>query len=204
MTESPLLLRRDGDVMLLLLNRPPGNVTDFLFFSAFERALEQLSRESGLKGLVVTTTGNHFSSGADLDELQKEIFEKSSGEKEISHHSTRIFQQLADLDYPVVAAVRGACLGSGLELALCCDYRIGTRTSIYSLPEAGFGLMPGCGGTLRLVQLIGRSAALLLILGADRLLGEEALKLGLIDRLVPKNELVHRAKELVFCHTKVN
>ncbi len=201
MAEPAIQFYREDDILYLLMNRPPGNVTDKLFFSELADVIKKIEKDKKARGLIISSSGNHFSSGANLDELRAEILKKTgSPEKECEARSVQLFQYFADRPYPVIAAIKGCCLGSGLELALCCDYRIGTRNAVFSLPESSFGLMPGCGGTVRLPELIGQGPATEMILTGKRLLGDEALRLGLIDRIVPRKKLIEQAKTIVISH----
>jgi enoyl-CoA hydratase/carnithine racemase len=99
------------------------------------------------------------------------------------------FTALEALPFPTVAAVDGACLGSGLELALACGGRVATPSALFAAPEASFGLLPGCGGTVRLPERVGVGAALDLLLTGRYVDADEALHLGLVDVLVPRAEL---------------
>ncbi len=101
------------------------------------------------------------------------------------------------MPFPVVAAVGGCCLGSGLELALACDYRLATPTSVFSSPEVEFELMPGAGGTVRLPRLVGPSKAMELMLTGRTVSGQEAHEIGLVDALAHRRELMSCAQKLI-------
>jgi enoyl-CoA hydratase len=107
------------------------------------------------------------------------------------------FSALPALPFPVVAAIQGCCLGSGLELALACHFRVAAKNAVLGLPEAGFGLMPGCGGTVRLTRLAGYQKAMRYILTGESLLAEDALKEGIVDAVVDKEELEGAAKRII-------
>jgi 3-hydroxyacyl-CoA dehydrogenase/enoyl-CoA hydratase/3-hydroxybutyryl-CoA epimerase len=149
-------------------------------------------------GLVVQSgKRNGFIAGADIKEFLK-IGTPADGYA-LVRAGQSVMQQLADLPFPTVAALRGFALGGGLELALACTYRVGADDSALSLglPEVLLGIHPGFGGTVRSVQLIGVRPALELMLKGRPFRGARALKLGLLDELVPPAELAARAKSLL-------
>ena len=175
MSGARLRLSVAGPVAYLTLDAPPRNAIDRAFF----RQLATLSRDElphlPVRGLVVHGEGRHFSSGADIADLAA----------------------LEALPYPVVAAVRGCCLGVGMELALACHYRVAAERAVFALPEATFGLLPGCGGTVRLTELTGPATAMELILTGRTILADEARELGLVDRVVPRRELLSAAEAAI-------
>ena len=152
--------------------------------------LEQLILDlsnSKSEAVVFISKKPGFIAGADISEIQKlETVGEAMG---LSSSGQRIFEMLEDLDIPSVAAINGACLGGGLEFALACDYRIATKTSNLGLPETKLGVIPGLGGTIRLPKLVGLSAGLKMILTGKSVDGKKALKMGLIDELVPEEIL---------------
>ena len=109
------------------------------------------------------------------------------------------FQALRDLPYPVVAAVSGCCLGSGFELALACTARVASENAFFALPESQHGLIPGCGGTVNLTELIGFRKAMTLVLSGELISAAQALDLGLVDIVVKRKELMSTAERLISC-----
>jgi 3-hydroxyacyl-CoA dehydrogenase / enoyl-CoA hydratase / 3-hydroxybutyryl-CoA epimerase len=153
------------------------------------------------KGMVVQSAKrNGFIAGADIKEFLK-IRTPAEG-YELVRAGQAVMQQLADLPFPTVAALRGFALGGGLELALSCTYRVGADETTLSLglPEVLLGIHPGFGGTVRSVQLIGVRPALELMLKGRPLRGARALQLGLLDELVPPADLAARATSLLLRH----
>lgn len=198
MASQRLALRKKRDIFYLELCAPPGNITDRLFFHELAEIIPELERCSSAQGCIIYGQGRHFSSGADIDELKLHIQQPNNRiVTESLEHSTYLFNRLANLPYPVVAAINGCCMGSGLELALACHYRIAVKNALFSLPETTFSLMPGCGGTVRLPKLIGVARAIEMILTGEPVLTEEAFKTGLIDSIVSKKELLTKAEQLV-------
>src|SRR5581483_11492734 len=174
----------------------------------FEKHLTQAAGDANVKAVVFTSgKKDSFVAGAKLDWLQ--TLKTQADGTAASKEGQAGFQRLDAFDKPVVAAIHGACLGGGLEWALACDYRIATdspKTQL-GLPETQLGLLPGAGGTQRLPRLIGAQAALDLILTGKSLKAKKALKLGVVDEVVPapilKQVAVKRARELADGSMKV-
>ena len=157
-----------------------------------EECLKELTNDRNVRVAIITGGEEIFCAGADISEIQ----ESTSAESAYRH--SREFQILCDqiegLPQPVVAAVSGYALGGGCELALACDFRIASTTAKFGLPEIKIGAFPGGGGTQRLPRLIGASKAKELIFTGDPITAEEALALGLVMKIVPKEKLLEEAK----------
>ena len=159
--------------------------------------LNQISEDDTVKGVVfVSGKKDQFIAGADIDDIAgfKSAIDAEQGSKAMQE----IFNKFSKLGKPTVAAIHGACLGGGLELALACSWRVATsdeKTKL-GLPEIQLGFIPGAGGTQRLPRLIGIATALDMILTAKRIDGAKALKLGLVDACVPAGILLVEAKKL--------
>jgi len=148
-------------------------------------------RLSGLfEGVVIAANSRSFATGASLEEV-------ASVEGVAARHFAQVGQMLLDriasFPFPVVAAIRGYCLGGGLDLALACHARVATYDSSFGHPGTSLGLITGWGGTQRLTRLIGRTGATQLLLTAERVPASQALTLGLVDDLVPSSDLVEAA-----------
>lgn len=192
-----LVLEQQGRLATLWLDQPPRNPTNYAFFSQLARLVREELARLALDGLVVRGRGRHFSSGADVMELKRHVLERPRGATLAElHDSSATLLGLERLPYPVIAAVDGCCLGSGLELALACRYRLATPSALFALPELSFDLMPGCGATVRLPRLVGIGRALDLIFSGRTLTAEEARAWGLIDAVVPRAELGESAYRL--------
>lgn len=188
-------LLHDTPIAHLVLDRPPDNRMDAAFFEELaEWCIVRLPRLD-TRGLVVRGAGRHFSAGADLDGLRRRAAGAGSLLPELARN-TEALLALEALPYPVVAAISGCCLGSGLELALACHARVASVNALLSLPEVEHGVLPGCGGTVRLAERLGPQRAARLILSATRLSAEEARGLGIVDEVVPTIDLVARAEAL--------
>ncbi|ELV8626631.1 multifunctional fatty acid oxidation complex subunit alpha [Vibrio cidicii] len=174
------------------------NTLQAAFADEMTEIFAQLKDSSGVKGLIVhSLKPDNFVAGADVRMLEAC---KSAAEAEsLASQGQTLFQQLADLPYPVVAAIHGPCLGGGLELALACDYRVCTDADAtrLGLPEVQLGLLPGSGGTQRLPRLIGLLPSLDLILTGKQLRAQKAKKLGVVDACVPATILLNVAKQFI-------
>lgn len=194
---GPLRLERDGQVATLLLDDPPRNEMNAAFFGALARQVTRLSGGPAPSGMVLRGVGRHFSSGADLEELGRRLAVESDPRvSRFLADNLRTFQTLAGLPFGTVGAVGGCCLGSGFELALACGQRLASDNAVFALPEVQYGLMPGCGGTVRLARLVGRARAIRLILSGRSIMASEAHSLGLVSAVLPRKELFREAHAL--------
>jgi len=192
----------EQDIGFLVLDNPPGNDMTALFFEEL-KALTGEIVQSNIKALIITGHGRHFSSGADLESLISTIRDESTGNgKSIQHakalllSNVRSFEFFNSLNIPVIAAIQGVCLGSALELAMHCHFRLCANDALMGLPETGFGLIPGVGGIQKMVHLAGRTKAIELILKGSNFAAEEAMELHIADAVFPKRELMERAVQL--------
>lgn len=202
MADPPVTIERDGAVAHLVLDAPPRNEMNQRFFDAWAELVDHTLPTLDVEGLIVRGRSRHFSSGADVDELRERMtgtagLDEQAATQRLLQGATLGFEALARLPFPAVAAISGVCLGSGLELALACHYRVCTPTAVLGLPEATFQLMPGCGGTVRLPALVGVGCAIELVLSGRRMLGPEAASLGLVDLVVDRDELRSSAAGLI-------
>lgn len=194
----PISLEQIDGIAHLILDRPPRNEMDRAFFAALESLTRDELPDLDVTGLICRGRGRHFSSGADVAQLKRRA--RTRGLPDLADElrsNSHAFHRIAELPYPTVAVVAGCCLGSGLELALACDLRLTAPHALLALPEAEFGLMPGCGGTVRLTEIVGTPRALELTLRGRSLGTDEALTLGVIDRIVPRKSLVPTAVALI-------
>ena len=149
----------------------------------------------GLKGVVITGAGEKaFVAGADITEF---LGLSPAQGKELAQRGQDVFFLIERFDKPVVAAVNGFALGGGCELAMACHLRIAGEKARFGQPEVNLGLIPGYGGTQRLVQYIGKTKAMELLMTADMIGAEEAHRLGLVNYVVPAGEEVGKATELI-------
>ena len=181
--------RADG-VALVLLQNPPLNALSRTVLAALAGTAARLADDPAVKAVVVAGDGKAFAAGADISE-----FSDGEAARDIGAHFRRAFDAVAAIPRPVIAAVHGVALGGGLELAMACDLRIAADTARVGQPEILLGIIPGAGGTQRLSRLVGPARAKELIWSGRQVKAEEALVIGLVDRVVPADELRDRALE---------
>jgi enoyl-CoA hydratase/carnithine racemase len=179
--------RPDG-VVLLRLNRPPLNPLSTALMAELADHAGKLAADPGVKALVVTGNEKAFAAGADVSE-----FTAAGAARRVSDGLRVGFDALAAVPRPVIAAINGFALGGGLELALACDLRVAGDSSRLGFPEIQLGIFPGAGGTQRLPRLVGPARAKDLIWSGRHVKAEEALALGLVDRVVPSDEVLDTA-----------
>ena len=193
MSDSPIALHV-GEITKIVLCAPPRNEMNGPFFDALRHvALTMQSIDT--RGFIVTGAARHFSSGAAIDELTARF--SNNEDTPFLEHNRETFEAIANEPRPVVAAISGCCLGSGFELALACRYRIATPSALFGLVESTFGLMPGCGGAVRLAEEFGRGIATELVLKGSTFGAEDALSRKIIHAIVDKKELLSSAETLV-------
>jgi enoyl-CoA hydratase len=190
-----LELATDGGVATLRLNRPKAlNALDAATLAELGAALDQLAGEPSVRALVVTGAGERaFCAGADIAAMSAMTGEEGHAYGRLGH---AVLGRLDDLGIPVVAAVNGVALGGGCELALACDLIVAGERARLGLPEITLGLIPGFGGTQRLVERIGLARARELIYLGGMIPAEEALRVGLVNRVVPDDRLADEAQGL--------
>ncbi|MEM5428512.1 enoyl-CoA hydratase/isomerase family protein [Cupriavidus oxalaticus] len=178
----------DGELAVLTIDRPAAlNALNVDMLKALTGHVDDIER-SGVRGLVVVGAGDRaFCAGADIAELQDRSPQQHL---EGSLSGQAVFSRLAALSMPSVAVIRGAALGGGLELAMACSYRVALAGAKLGLPEIKLGLIPGYGGTQRLPRLVGTARALDLITTGRVVGADEALEIGLIDRLLEQGDPV--------------
>ncbi len=182
------------NIGFLTFTDPPENRMDSLFFLELHRLTTQMIPESKARAIIISGNGRHFSAGADLDELFKEIQTGNGTNILVSNYKS--FRYLEDLNIPVIAAIRGVCIGSGLELAMHCHFRLCATDALLGLPETGFGLIPGAGGIQKIISLAGKAKAVELILKGSNFAANEAYNLHVADAVFPKKELMEKAMQL--------
>jgi enoyl-CoA hydratase len=171
------------DVGVITINRPEAlNALNADLVFELLLALELAEMDISVRAVVITGTGRTFVAGADIANLNK--LESVFSGREAALDGQHLTNSVAALQIPTVAAINGFALGGGLELALACDLRVASKEARMGLPEVGLGLIPGYGGTQRLPRLIGQGRALDLILTGRHVKADEALALGLVNRVV--------------------
>ncbi|NWK95965.1 enoyl-CoA hydratase [Sphingobium lactosutens] len=192
----PVMLEVEDFVATITLNRPEAmNSLDPESIQQLDAAWKEISRRSDIRVGILTGAGERaFCTGADL----KKTMPPSESFAELHFGSTTDAPILAAMrtDKPMIAAINGYALGGGLELAMMCDIRISAQTAIFGLPEVSIGSIPAAGGTQRIVRAVGQSDAMLMLLTGDRLDAAEALRIGLVSRLVEPGKLLEEARAI--------
>jgi enoyl-CoA hydratase/carnithine racemase len=187
-------LEKQESIGHVVLDRPPANSYDKAFMEEFDAAVEEARRDDAVRAILVRSANEKFfSAGADVS-----VFARSGLDEQAAFVSraNEAMGKLESTPKVVVAAINGHCLGGGLEMALCCDFRIAAEGSYrLGLPEVTLGLLPGTGGTQRLPRLIGRQKALDFMLRGTTMPPQDALAAGIVDEVVPAGQLLERTVE---------
>ena len=188
MTDSLLLIDDANSVRTIRINRPDKlNALNAATIDALDAAFSDAETDASVRVVVLTGNGpKAFVAGADISEMN--TLTPVQG-RDFSLRGTRMMRRVEKLTKPVIAMVNGFAFGGGLELAMCCHLRIAADTAKVGQPEINLGLIPGFGGTQRLLRLTGRAATLELCLTGAPILAERALQLGIVNRVVPASEL---------------
>jgi enoyl-CoA hydratase len=200
-TYRNLLVERRGPVTVLRVHRPDVlNALNRETLGELDDAAGRFRDDPEQGALIVTGGGEKsFVSGADIQELA--VLDPYSA-REISRLGQRVFDRLEQAPKPVIAAVNGYAFGGGCELALACHVRLAADHAVLGLPEVSLGIIPGYGGTQRLPRLVGSGRALELILTGRRVKADEAERIGLVNRVVPRAELLAEAEALALAMLK--
>lgn len=192
MTAPPVLLHREGAVGLVTLNRPEKrNALDLTMRAAIAAAVDELARDSAIRAVVITGSETVFAAGADLNLLV------DKGSQDVADIDLgQYWAPVANCSKPVIAGVSGFALGAGCELALMCDFIVADESARFGQPELAVGIMPGAGGTQRLVRSLGKQVASLMLLTGEQITGTRAFQLGLVAELADAGQTLPRAMEL--------
>ena len=184
--------QRDA-VAVVTIDHPPMNALSARLLEELEAEIERLDADEGTRAIVLRGAGERaFVAGADISEFPS-LREAASGEGGSARGIQKLGARMDAARTPFVAAIHGFCLGGGLELAMCCDVRVASEDAQLGQPEIKLGLIPGGGGTQRLPRLVGHGRAMLMNLGGDFLDARTAYEWGLVERVVPREELLDAA-----------
>ena len=184
----------ENKIAVIAINNPPVNALSKNVILNLEEALKDLNDSKETRALIITGTGDFFSAGADIREIDRIKSEEDATEMVSHFHRTGLW--IESLPKPVIAAINGICFGGGLELAMTCHIRIASKIARFSLPEINLGIIPGFGGTQRLPRLVGKGKAMEMLLTGESILAHEAKEIGLVNLITEQHDLLSRAKEL--------
>ncbi|TDO01494.1 enoyl-CoA hydratase-related protein [Halomonas ventosae] len=195
MSESPIEVVENAGIVRLTINRPKAlNALNSEILTELESVLADLERRDDLRAVLITGDGEKaFVAGADIAEMRDKTPEQA---RAFARQALRTIKRLETLPVPVVALVNGFCLGGGCELALACDWAVASDNAIFGQPEVGLGVIPGFGGTQRLPRRVGPAMAIDLCITGRKIDAQEALRIGLVNRVMPQAELEAYAEEL--------
>jgi len=193
-------VEKDINTFWIMLSRLHQlNAFNNVLLQELEEVLDVAEKDPSVRCVVVTGDGDRaFSSGADLTMFQKATPAEA---EEFARKGQKIFGKIEEMSKPVIAAINGFAIGGGLELALACDIRIAAEDTVLETPEVFIGLIPGWGGTQRLVRVVGLGKAKEMVMLGTRLKAAEALKAGLVHKVVPRDKLREEAMKIAskFC-----
>lgn len=192
MSYETLVVEREEKIAVVKLNRPPVNSLNAKVYLEIYDAFCEIEKDQSIKAIVLTSAGEKaFAAGLDV----KEVAAKSIPDfMAFGRISRKCLDKVASVEQPTVAALFGFVFGGGCELALCCDFRIAAKDASIGCPEINLGIIPGSGGTQRMPRLIGTAKAKELLMMGDTVSGEEAARIGLVNKAVAKEAVVDEAK----------
>jgi enoyl-CoA hydratase len=190
MAYENIIFEKEENIAIITFNRPDAmNALNNQTRAEFAQAIAEVAADDAVKVLILTGSGKAFVAGSDIKEFNKTT-------SFMAHNIKRLGEMVEKLEKPVIAAVNGFCLGGGCEIAMGCDIIIASEKAKFGQTEINIGIIPGGGGTQRLQRLIGACRAKELIFTGDIITAAEADRIGLVNRVVPLEELLPKAKEL--------
>ena len=192
MTYSTIIAEKEDNIAIITLNRPEAlNALNSTLMNELTMAVEEFENDAEIGCMIITGSQKAFAAGADIKEMAGFTFANAYGQDFI----TKNWESAAKARKPIIAAVAGFALGGGCELAMMCDYIIAADNAKFGQPEIKLGVIPGAGGTQRLVRAIGKAKAMELVLTGGMMDAAEAEKAGLVARVVALEELLEVAKK---------
>lgn len=193
---STILTDLAEGIFTITINRPDKlNALNAAVFTDIDTVITEVQNNSAVKSIIITGAGQKaFVAGADITEFGG--LDKASA-KALAQRGQDIFLKIEQSKKPVIAAVNGFALGGGCELAMACHFRIASENAKFGQPEVNLGLIPGYGGTQRLTQLIGKGRAIELLISGNMIDATTALQYGLVNYVVPVDELIVKAKTIL-------
>lgn len=196
MSYSTLLTSLEQNIFTITINRPDKlNALNKTVMSELDEAISELEKNAEIKAAIITGAGSKsFVAGADISE-----FAGLSGAEgmDLARAGQNVFSRIEHASKPVIAAVNGFALGGGCELAMACHFRVAGENAKFGQPEINLGLIPGYGGTQRLVQLVGKGRAMELLMTGNMIDAPTALQYGLVNYVVNSEELIDKTKSIL-------
>ena len=191
-----LLTKVENGISYITINRPDKlNALNKKTVQEIGQAIKEAAANTDVRGIILTGAGpKSFVAGADISEFVGLSIEQGS---ELAKAGQDVFKLVEDCPKPVIAAVNGFALGGGCELAMSCHIRVASDNAKFGQPEVNLGLIAGYGGTQRLTQLVGKAKSMELHMTADMLTAEQALNLGLVNYVVPQDQLINKCVEIL-------
>ena len=191
-----LLTSIENNILTITINRPDKlNALNKQVFDDLITVFEEVNKNDEIKSVIITGAGQKgFVAGADISELVSLSVDEA---KNLAKKGQDVFFKIENCAKPVVAAVNGFALGGGCELAMACHFRIASENAKFGQPEVNLGLIPGYGGTQRLVQLIGKGRAIEILISGNMIDANTALQFGLVNYVVPQEELLEKVKSIL-------
>lgn len=181
-------------IALVTINRPEAlNALNTRFFNEMDDVVASINSNPDVRVMIITGEGKAFVAGADIAEMVDKTPEEGSAFSRLGQNT---FRSLEKMDIPVIAAINGFALGGGLELAMGCDFRIASVKSKFGQPEVNLGMIPGYAGTQRLPRLVGLADALFLLMTGEMIGAEDALRIGLVQKVVEPEELMDEVMKI--------
>ncbi|MDO4515749.1 MAG: enoyl-CoA hydratase-related protein [Bacillota bacterium] len=182
---------KQGNIGIITMNRPEAlNALSSAVFADLTKALDQVEHDDDVYVVIITGAGRAFVAGADIGEMAHMNVEEGLSFSELGNG---LLMRVDMFPKPTIAAVNGFALGGGCELSLACDIRIASEKAKFGQPEVGLGIIPGFGGTQRMARIIGTGPAMELIFTADTIDAKQAEKIGMVNHVVPAEELMDAA-----------
>jgi len=183
-----LKLEVNDQVAMVTISRPEAlNALNTRFFNEMDQVVAEVNAMDDVRVMIITGEGKAFVAGADIAEMVDKTPDEGSAFSRLGQNT---FSSLGEMKIPVIAAINGFALGGGLELAMGCDFRIASSKARFGQPEVNLGLIPGYAGTQRLARLTGLGDALFLLMTAEMIGAEDALRIGLVQKVVEPEELI--------------
>lgn len=196
MAVEEVIIERLEGIAILKINRPESlNALNKKVFDGLESFFTKYAEDRSIRGVIITGEGSKaFVAGADIKEFSDL---DSSGGTQLSLRGQQVFFMIERFHAPVIAAVNGYALGGGCELAMACHLRVAGEKARFGQPEVNLGLVPGYGGSQRLIQNIGKTRAMYMLMTGEAITADQALQWGLVNKVVPAGEELSQALEML-------